>query len=349
VVKNLPPQGEQGEMATIPNVLITPAHQGCLRPFDVRRDLKAVADLVEETFSGTIDPDGKRYLRSMRSAAKNQGFLRWAGTVVETNAVPLSGYVWEEGGKVVGNLSLIPFSHENRRIYLIANVAVASSHRRKGIARTLTAAALDHARNRGARAAWLHVREDNAPAVNLYRSMGFQERARRTTWQNWGSTGLTQESGQDWKELAAKHDLRIGARWFEHWPRQRDWLVRSYPSWLSWYFPFEPASLRPGLLSAAYSLLRGSNLRSWSVQRDGDLLGVLTRQRTSTYADSLWLAVPENPESTAVETLLKFARTQLDLRRPLTIDFPARTAAEPLLAAGYQPYQTLMWMVVPFH
>jgi ribosomal protein S18 acetylase RimI-like enzyme len=335
-------------MATIPNIYFTPAQTGCLRPFDVRRDLKVVADLVEESFRGTIDPDGKRYLRSMRSAAANQTFLRWAGTVVETNAMPLSGYVWEENGRVVGNLSLIPFIHRDRRLYLIANVAVAPEHRRKGIARALTGAALDHARARGASAAWLHVREDNEAAVRLYRSMGFQERLRRTTWQNFGASGSAWQTGPGHRELASYHGLSLGTRRSEHWSSQQEWLTRLYPPWMAWYFPFDLYGLRPGLLPAAASLLKGSSFRHWTVSRAGQLLGTLTRQQANSYADYLWLGLPEQYEPLAVEALLKYAHAQLGLRRPLTIDFPARTADQSLRTSGYQLHQTLIWMTVPF-
>jgi hypothetical protein len=47
-----------------------------LRPFDVRRDLNQVADLVEQCFADTLDPDGQHYLGQMRAAAGNPAYLR---------------------------------------------------------------------------------------------------------------------------------------------------------------------------------------------------------------------------------------------------------------------------------
>jgi ribosomal protein S18 acetylase RimI-like enzyme len=335
-------------MTTIPNVFITPPQIGCLRPFDMRRDLKAVADLVEDSFRGTIDPDGKRYLNQMRSAAQNRSFLSWASSVVENTSLPLSGYVWEEAGKVVGNLSLLPFSYNSQRLYLIANVAVHPKYRRQGIARSLTSAALDHARSRAAAAAWLHVREENEPAVRLYQSMGFQERARRTTWQNWGSRSENQLQGESWIELASQYQLTIGPRRAEHWDQQCIWLNRLYPPGLSWYFPFDSLSLRPGLWAYLQGFFTGRVQQHWSVQQNGRLLGTVTRQQSNSYADNLWLALPEACEPPAVEALLKFARSQINPRRPLAIDFPSREAAHALKSAGFNVHQTLIWMVVPF-
>jgi hypothetical protein len=80
-----------------------------LRPFDVGKDLNSVADLVETCFAETLDEDGRRYVEQMRSAARNPRYLRWATTVADHVSMPLNGYIWEENGALVGNLSLIPF------------------------------------------------------------------------------------------------------------------------------------------------------------------------------------------------------------------------------------------------
>jgi len=154
-----------------------------LRSFDVRKDLNAVANLVETCFADTLDEDGRRYVNQMHSAARNPGYLRWAMAVAENAPMPFKGYVWEENGYLAGNLSLIPYRYQGKRCYLIANVAVDPAYRRKGIARSLTITAIDHARERGIDEIWLHVRSENAAAMNLYQSLGFIQRAKRITWE----------------------------------------------------------------------------------------------------------------------------------------------------------------------
>ena len=116
-----------------------------LRPLSIMRDLPAVADLIELCFSGTMDSEGKRYVQEMRRAGRDNSFIKWANRATETTSLPLTGYIWEENGDIIGNASLVPFRHNKQRIYLIANVAVHPSHRRKGIARALTERALQHA------------------------------------------------------------------------------------------------------------------------------------------------------------------------------------------------------------
>ena len=61
----------------------------------------------------------------------------------------------------------------------ILNLAVHPGQRRRGLARSLLAAAMTQARDLGALVAWLEVRPSNAPALNLYHSLGFQKVGRR--------------------------------------------------------------------------------------------------------------------------------------------------------------------------
>jgi [ribosomal protein S18]-alanine N-acetyltransferase len=57
----------------------------------------------------------------------------------------------------------------------IQTVAVAAHARRQGLGRALVVALLAEADRRGARRVFLEVRADNAPAQELYRSLGFEE------------------------------------------------------------------------------------------------------------------------------------------------------------------------------
>ena len=71
-----------------------------LRPLSILRDLPAVADLIELCFSSTMDTDGRRYVQDMRRAGKDNSFVKWANRAAETTSLPLTGYIWEESGRV---------------------------------------------------------------------------------------------------------------------------------------------------------------------------------------------------------------------------------------------------------
>ncbi len=312
--------------------------KGHLRPFDHNRDLLAVADLVEVSFDDSIDADGQRYLRQMRDAAHNPNFLRWANAVVDQASLPLSGFVWEEDGHLIGNLSLIPFQINNQRNYLIANVAVHPRYRRRGIARSLTSAALEHSRKRGAGSAWLHVREDNQAAVDLYLSLGFREHTRRTTWH-----ALVNMDGATY----VQQGLDIRNRRKEDWHRQETWLARLYPPEVAWHFPLNLNAFRSDLVGFFYRIFSGGGLKHWAVQRNGSLEGVVSWRSSPSYYNHFWLAIPPDHDPSVTETLLLYARQKVLSTRPVALDFPARVAEEAIQAAGFSIHQTLIWMTTP--
>lgn len=317
-----------------------PSTAGRLRPFDVRRDLKSVADLVEICFKDSLDQDGQRYLKQMRDAARSSGLLQWASAFSEGSGLPISGYVWEEQGRLVGNLSLMPFNQGGQRIYLIANVAVHPDFRRRGIARALTAAAQEYSRQHRARSVWLQVRQDNEGAIQLYRSLGFAERARRTTWRNiqGGVAPASQGAGD------ASPGAVIGPRRDSHWPQHYAWLQNIYPPDLAWHFPFRMSALRADLWGSLYCFFSGTSVQHWVAQRGGRLLGILTWQTFHTSADVLWLATPTEVDEAAIHSLLVYARQRLSPRRPLALDYPAGRADESIHSAGFEAHSTLIWM-----
>lgn len=331
-------------MTAVTNLLLSSQAQGHLRAFDIRRDLTEVADLVERCFADTLDPDGQQYLRRMRSAARNSRFMQWASVVEEKVSMPLSGYVWEENGRVVGNLTLIPFNARGTRNYLIANVAVQPDYRRQGIARSLTATAIEHARRRGAPAAWLHVRDDNLGAVRLYQELEFEEIARRTTWVN----GPQKPEGEPAAEKPWMGDVNVTMRRAQHWPQQRAWMEKTYPAELTWHLFLKPNELNPGLWGAFHRFLSGTYIWQWSALHAEQLLGVLAYQTTPSYADSLWLAASTENEEVAAHALLSYARKHLPPHRPLSLDYPAGRAVQAIQSAGFQVHQTLIWMKIQF-
>lgn len=324
-------------MTAIADIHASAAAETHIRAFDVRRDLGAVADLVEICFSDTLDPDGRDYLGRMRSAANNASWTNWINSA-EWAAPAMQGYVWMEDGRLVGNASLIPYFLKGRRYFLIANVAVHPEYRRRGIARELTAKAVEHARLRGCPAVWLHVREDNPGAVKLYQGLGFLERARRTTW----------FSQAEIPPAALPPGYRFSAPPGGSWAYERAWLERSYPDRLSWHMPIKIPALRPGLVGSLYRFLYAITTRQWAVQRDGKLQAALAWQTTAGYANALWLAAPAVIDERVVQALLVKARTELASRRALMIDYPARHFDEAIRGAGFWAHQTLIWMEMPF-
>jgi ribosomal protein S18 acetylase RimI-like enzyme len=78
-----------------------------------------------------------------------------------------------EGGQVVGFVSALDYIHPDKPPELWVNeVGVASSHRRRGLAKQMLATMFEHARSRGCREAWVLTERSNAVALNLYQAAG---------------------------------------------------------------------------------------------------------------------------------------------------------------------------------
>jgi GNAT superfamily N-acetyltransferase len=319
---------------------VTPAAHG-LRPIDPGRDLSAITDLVDRCFAGALDPDGQRYLHEMRTAARLSQMWSWFSELSQPAGLPLTGYVWEEDGRLIGNVSVISFNHLGQRCHLIANVAVHPDYRNRGIGRALTVRAIEHARQHRSTFAWLQVRHDNPPAVHIYQALGFQERARRTTWV-WEA-----RSSQAASEPATDRTLIIGPRCPHHWPVQQQWLQRLYPNDVLWHLPLKLALLEPGLAGSMQRLLAFIFPRHWVALRDNKMAGVVAWQRSYTYADTLWLAAPESSDDQAIAMLLLHTRRQLARSRPLALNYPAGLSATAIQSAGFSPQSTLIWMALP--
>jgi GNAT superfamily N-acetyltransferase len=312
-----------------------------LRPLDVRRDLLAVADLIEVCFASNMDADGREYLRQLRRAGREANLLNWMPTPFEQTPVHLKGLVWEEEGRLVGNLSLIPFYRIDRRIYLIANVAVHPDFRRHGIARALTSEALNQIQEHHGWEAWLQVRADNIAAYDLYLGLGFQTQARRITWQS------TPEQVEEASPISLTESIASFHRGAD-WPQQYAWLLSNYPSEVAWNLSLAVHNFKPGFWHELARFFGGSPTQHWAARRNGKLLGLLTWEPSRTSADNLWLAAPPETEEAAIRTLLPRVTHRLSPGRPLSLNYPAGRAESAFLAAGFSLQQTLIWMKVTF-
>jgi len=320
-----------------------------VRSMNMFRDLPAVADLIEVCFADTMDNDGQRYIADMRRASRDDGFLKWASHMTETASLPLTGFVWEEDGRIVGNASLIPFRDKGRRIYLVANIAVHPEYRRRGIARVLTQRAMKHGWNKKATALWLHVRDDNPGAIELYNQLGFEEITRRTTWM----------APPDPRLLKPFSEIQVVQRHPRFWSQQQDWLRRIHPDALAWYHHFNINSLRPGFMNWLYMLFVDMNIKQWAAVRGDKLLATLAYTPHGGRTESLIAATESTSgkdrssaasspggelHAQALTQLLIHARRTLTSQSRLSLEYPAGEMTEAFLASGFKERRTLLWM-----
>lgn len=144
-----------------------------VRPFDIRRDLRPVADLIAESFAGELDERGSAALREMRAMSHFGGILSLVNRTTGDFKDVLSGFVWVEDGRVVGNITVQRANQRGDR-WQIANVAVAPAYRRRGIANRLMNVALEHVQDAGGRWAVLQVYARNDKARRIYEKLDFE-------------------------------------------------------------------------------------------------------------------------------------------------------------------------------
>ena len=143
-----------------------------LRPFDPRRDFRSVVELIDIAFGDKLTPTAQASLAEMRHLARWGPLLWWLYWPRWFGVMAMSGFVWVEEGRVVGNVSLRRSSGANA---FIGNVAVHPDWRGRGIASQLMKAALDEPNARRGHWIGLEVRADNLAARQLYEQLGFQE------------------------------------------------------------------------------------------------------------------------------------------------------------------------------
>ena len=150
------------------------AEQSGIRPFDIGRDLRPVAELIADAFSDELDPSGKAALREMRIMSHVSGLLKLVNRSTGEFDDVFNGFVWQEDGRIVGNVTVQRADRYGTR-WQIANVAVAPEYRGRGIARRLMAEALDRIESSRGHWAVLQVYDHNDVARDLYLNCGFED------------------------------------------------------------------------------------------------------------------------------------------------------------------------------
>jgi ribosomal protein S18 acetylase RimI-like enzyme len=141
-----------------------------IRRLDLAHDLPGLADLLEVAFAPDLAQTGNAIVSEFRQLAQAGPFLSLL-TLLAPQA-PILGIIWEEAGRIIGNVSL---NRESKRhsLWTISNVAVHPDYRGRGIARQLMDTAIAEAGRRSARTLFLEARTDNGTAKRLYERCGF--------------------------------------------------------------------------------------------------------------------------------------------------------------------------------
>lgn len=312
-----------------------PTPAGKIRNFDLARDGEVVANLIEEAFALKNDPDGQVVLIQMRENARR---LQQASWMPITGSV--LGFVWEVDGRLVGNVSVIPYTHKTHRLHLVANVAVDPAFRSQGIGTALVSRALQYSRQAGVREVWLQVKRDNESAIRMYEQLGFH---RDHCLDVWKKGGLIRSNPFQHYHYPSLYEVR--PREFADWQNQKAWLDLNYPPAVRWYASQDFGNLSPWAWLNPLKWANLLELRQVSLSVGEKLAAVLSLQRTKLRADNLYIAAPEtSSESEHVKLLLTRFLQEDWPGKPLAAEYPAGRAASGFESNGFILARTLLWM-----
>lgn len=195
------------------------------RKLDPNQDLPQLVELLRLVFGKELDAEGQQFFRSLPDSGTPA--ILWRFDPFLARLTP--GYVWEEEGAIVGNVTLLPTASKAR--FLVANVAVHPDYRRRGIARLLMAAVQEEVARRSGQQILLQVDHDNDAALQLYRSLGYEVCGSMTTWRTSVSRMRDPHLERDEKRYVGQVRKLEGRRWKEayqldnrvlatelHWP-----------------------------------------------------------------------------------------------------------------------------------
>ena len=317
---------------------------GEMRRMDPARDLNAVATLMEDAFELKQDPEGHAIIENMRHHARllaraDSGLL----DRLVARASWADGFVWEDEGLLVGNITLIPHMDGLKRVMMIAKVSVREDYRGMGIARNLTEAGIQRCQQLGLKEVYLQVKHNNTAAIKLYRSMDFETLHHVSLWRLRSSASSPHFESQD-------PNLSISRRRLSDWRSQKDWLSKLYPPRTRWYANVSFDALSPATWLNPFSWPQAMELSHFALRQGDDLLGVLSWQNRLSQTDSLLLALPpdldKTEENNRVRVLLRDFVSNYWRQNKVNLECPMGFATKGIQDAGFTLAHDLDWMAL---
>jgi GNAT superfamily N-acetyltransferase len=309
------------------------------RPSSFPRDVPRIAELVELSFIGTLDYASRQVLRNLSWIAQ-RGQAIWKLALLLGSANPEEwalGSVWEEAGRVVGNVTLTRRKPE-ACAWLLSNVAVHPDFRRRGYARGLVLHALGQIRSRSGRKAYLQVDVENETAVRMYRELGFEEIGRRITWVRSSKSGTPDDSVS-----VRDPSYRIAPRDSSQWREEYGLWKEITPAGFTWNAPLLEDAFRPSAVRWLEQTLLGEKELHLLAKRDGRMeAALLAFRRVSGWEGFL---VQRVGSSGGVEQALweKAWKGESPGVNCLLETVPESSAAV-LEKLGFQKRRTFIWM-----
>jgi ribosomal protein S18 acetylase RimI-like enzyme len=220
-----------------------------IRPMKLPEDLDAWIAVTAEGFQYPDHPEWNyspeeiehnvQGIRSLKSIWPLFALLR---TFSADARDLIRGFFCEEDGKVVGNISC----QRRGEAWYISDVVVLPEHRGKGYARKLVQTCVEDIRARGGKQVSLDVVSGNKPAIDLYRSEGFQD---------YTTLGFYELKSYHPLLPVGTDDCRVEEIRGNSWKLRYDFWKRATPSRVQEYAPVTESLYRRSAFTRAFNSL----------------------------------------------------------------------------------------------
>jgi ribosomal protein S18 acetylase RimI-like enzyme len=261
-----------------------------IRPFDLRRDMDAMVDLIEIVFADDEARLGQSFRAEFQSARKVLPLKLILGRISDTFQHTFDGFVCEEQGRIIALVN-VSRAGLNKKRWEIGNVATHPDYRGKGLARQLVNRTIEHAREHGAEICVLEVRDDNLPAYKLYESLGF----------------IHYDSNIDLKletlstvQTLPMPGFSLRTMKFTDWEPRYDLALRETPPAVQEFLPVNISDYRVTLIEQVVQPLTMSLQKidsyRWAAEKEGTLGGYISLAARRTPKLSHYLILRVDPQ-----------------------------------------------------
>lgn len=245
---------------------------GRLRPLDLRRDFEELGRLIETAFAEDLERTGVPLQEELSMGRRLLPWIGLLGRFSSSIRDLARGYVWEDRGRMVGLVMIQPEGlGAERRKWYISTVATHPDYRGRGIARRLMEKALEHIRGRGGELALLNVRANNAPAINLYESLGFK---------SFDSTTQLRLDGTPDVKFKPVEGYSLRAMGLGEWRTRYELAKEATPAEVQAISPISERGYRVTpwmrVFIPFFSVLQRAEERRWALESEAKVVGMLT-------------------------------------------------------------------------
>ncbi|NHK31137.1 MAG: GNAT family N-acetyltransferase [Asgard group archaeon] len=243
-----------------------------MRPINIKKDYDELIPFYDQIFEKELSAKGISIRSFLDEFKRMMPFFKIMGIFSKNFRHVFDGFVYEnKGGKIVSTVNV----GYSGNYWEIAMVATHPDYRRNGLAKKLILKSLEHAKKHNAKQCVLEVLEENEPAYNLYKKLGFNhfDTIMKLKLEKGKINSLSKYEFPDEYTIQPRtYDKKTGKAMYELEEKATPQNVLDFlpVNKLKHQKTFLMRLMRP-----FFKLISGSKATKWLVYNDNNLVGIL--------------------------------------------------------------------------